>query len=86
LQSHYEATLKRIGEEKIVLVVQDTTSLNYSAHLCIPMKSPPIPRQSGTDSGANRQSEKSERKRRWDFVHNLMDLVVASQVIISWFF
>ena len=32
LQSHYEATLKRIGEEKIVLVVQDTTSLNYSAH------------------------------------------------------
>jgi hypothetical protein len=25
-------------------------------------------------------------KRRWNFVHNLMDLVVASQVIISWFF
>ena len=32
LKSHYEATLKRISEEKIVLVVQDTTSLNYSAH------------------------------------------------------
>ena len=32
LKSHYEATLQRISEEKIVLVVQDTTSLNYSAH------------------------------------------------------
>lgn len=32
LEPHYEATLKRIGEEKIVLVVQDTTSLNYRAH------------------------------------------------------
>jgi hypothetical protein len=32
LKSHYQATLKRISEEKIVLVVQDTTSLNYSAH------------------------------------------------------
>ena len=32
LQSHYEATLNRISEEKIVLVAQDTTSLNYSAH------------------------------------------------------
>ena len=32
LQSHYQATLKRISEEKIVLVVQDTTTLNYSAH------------------------------------------------------
>jgi hypothetical protein len=32
LNSHYEATLQRIGAEKIVLVVQDTTSLNYSAH------------------------------------------------------
>ena len=32
LQSHYEATLKRITEEKIVLVVQDTTTVNYSAH------------------------------------------------------
>ncbi len=32
LKSHYEATLKRISEEKVVLVVQDTTSLNYSAH------------------------------------------------------
>jgi hypothetical protein len=32
LQSHYQATLKRISQEKIVLVVQDTTTLNYSAH------------------------------------------------------
>jgi hypothetical protein len=32
LQSHYQATLKRISEEKIVLVVQDTTTVNYSAH------------------------------------------------------
>jgi hypothetical protein len=32
LQSHYEATAKRTGEHKIVLAVQDTTSLNYSAH------------------------------------------------------
>jgi len=32
LQSHYEATLKRISEEKIILVVQDTTTVNYSAH------------------------------------------------------
>jgi hypothetical protein len=32
LKSHYEATLKRISEEKIVLVVQDTTTVNYSAH------------------------------------------------------
>jgi len=32
LQSHYEATLQRISEEKIVWSWQDTTSLNYSAH------------------------------------------------------
>jgi hypothetical protein len=32
LESHYEATLRRISEEKVVLVVQDTTSLNYTAH------------------------------------------------------
>jgi hypothetical protein len=32
LQSHYQATVQRISEEKTVLVVQDTTSLNYSAH------------------------------------------------------
>jgi hypothetical protein len=32
LKSHYEATLKRISEEKIILVVQDTTTVNYSAH------------------------------------------------------
>jgi hypothetical protein len=32
LKSHYEATIQRISQEKIVLVAQDTTSLNYSAH------------------------------------------------------
>ena len=32
LQSHYEATLERISEQKIVLVAQDTTTLNYSTH------------------------------------------------------
>lgn len=32
LEPHYEATLNRINSEKIVLAVQDTTSLNYSTH------------------------------------------------------
>jgi Domain of unknown function (DUF4338)/Transposase DNA-binding/Transposase Tn5 dimerisation domain len=32
LQPHYEATIQRIAKEEIVLSVQDTTSLNYSAH------------------------------------------------------
>jgi hypothetical protein len=32
LGSHYESTLKRAGQEKLVLAVQDTTELNYSAH------------------------------------------------------
>ena len=31
-KSHYEATVDRIGKEKIVLAVQDTTTLNYSTH------------------------------------------------------
>jgi len=33
LHSHYEATLQRLKGEKIVLAVQDTTSLNYTTHL-----------------------------------------------------
>ena len=33
LHSHYETTLQRLKVEKIVLAVQDTTSLNYSTHL-----------------------------------------------------
>lgn len=33
LHSHYEATLQRLKAEKIVLAVQDTTSLNYTTHL-----------------------------------------------------
>jgi len=32
LESHYQSTGQRIGEQKIVLAVQDTTSLNYAAH------------------------------------------------------
>jgi hypothetical protein len=32
LEQHYEATLPRIRQEAVVLAVQDTTSLNYSAH------------------------------------------------------
>ncbi len=32
LRPHYQSTLKRIKEQKVVLAVQDTTSLNYSAH------------------------------------------------------
>jgi hypothetical protein len=32
LASHYEATGERIAKEPVVLAVQDTTSLNYTAH------------------------------------------------------
>lgn len=32
LASHYEATLNRMSQQNVVLVVQDTTSLNYTAH------------------------------------------------------
>jgi hypothetical protein len=32
LAAHYEATLKRMSEQKLVLIAQDTTTLNYSAH------------------------------------------------------
>jgi hypothetical protein len=32
LQAHYAATALRVAQEKVVLVPQDTTSLNYSAH------------------------------------------------------
>ena len=32
LASHYETTLSRVSKEKVVLSVQDTTSLNYNAH------------------------------------------------------
>ena len=32
LQPHYAATERRLGAEAVVLAVQDTTSLNYSAH------------------------------------------------------
>jgi hypothetical protein len=32
LNSHYEATLSRTNKQKVVLAVQDTTTLNYSTH------------------------------------------------------
>ena len=32
LEPHYESTLKRGSKEEVVLAVQDTTTLNYSAH------------------------------------------------------
>jgi hypothetical protein len=32
LKAHYEAATQRVGREKLVLAVQDTTSLNYSTH------------------------------------------------------
>jgi len=32
LASYYEATAQRIGREQVVLAVQDSTSLNYTAH------------------------------------------------------
>ena len=32
LQSHYKATENRISEKRVVLAVQDSTSLNYSTH------------------------------------------------------
>lgn len=32
LQSHYETSLSRINKHKVVLAVQDTTTLNYSTH------------------------------------------------------
>ena len=32
LKPHFEATMRRVAEHKIVLAVQDTTSLNYTAH------------------------------------------------------
>jgi hypothetical protein len=32
LESHYQATRQRLTEQKIVLAVQDSTSLNYRAH------------------------------------------------------
>ncbi len=31
-KSHYEASVNRIGKEKVVLAVQDTTTLNYCTH------------------------------------------------------
>ena len=35
LKPHIEATARRIQDESVVLAVQDTTSLNYTAHLAV---------------------------------------------------
>lgn len=32
LEQHYEATLERVSREGVVVAIQDTTSLNYTAH------------------------------------------------------
>lgn len=40
LHSHYEATARRMAQEKVVLAVQDTTSLNYSTHPATEMLGP----------------------------------------------
>lgn len=40
LQPHYEATRKRLREHHVVLAVQDTTSLNYSAHPAMEKRGP----------------------------------------------
>lgn len=40
LQSHSEATVKRMAAEKVVLAVQDTTTLNYNAHPATEMLGP----------------------------------------------
>jgi hypothetical protein len=40
LHSHYQASAQRLATEKVVLAVQDTTSLNYSAHPATEMLGP----------------------------------------------
>jgi hypothetical protein len=40
LQSHYQATARRMCAEQVVLAVQDTTSLNYSTHPATEMLGP----------------------------------------------
>jgi hypothetical protein len=48
-----------------------TSQAFKDARVRIPLKSPPIPKQTGTHCGANRQSEKSERSDAGNFVHSL---------------
>jgi hypothetical protein len=40
LQSHYEATARRMAAEPVVLAVQDTTTLNYTTHPATQMLGP----------------------------------------------
>ena len=34
LESHRQATLERMGQHRVILAVQDTSSINYSTHPC----------------------------------------------------
>jgi hypothetical protein len=47
LQSHYQATAARMAKESVVLVPQDTTSLNYSTHPATENLGPIATRQKG---------------------------------------
>jgi len=74
---------KHIGrvESKEILYEE----LERFARVCIPMKSPPIPKQIGTRAEQSGIREIGA-KRRWDFVHSLRPVFVASQLIIFWSF
>ena len=56
----YKARDKGSGECHIG-VIQRGFFQEVRNRVRIPLKSPPIPKQTGTHCGANRQSEKSER-------------------------
>lgn len=45
LQSHYEATARRMAGQRVVLAVQDTTSLNYSTHPATELLGPISPQE-----------------------------------------
>lgn len=47
LQSHYQATVARMAKESVVLLPQDTTSLNYSTHPATENLGPIATRQEG---------------------------------------
>ena len=48
LSAHYPATVRRLRQEKVVLAVQDTTHLNYSAHPATEKLGPIAPRPQGS--------------------------------------
>ena len=82
LKPHIEATARRIAEHKIVLSVQDTTSLNYTAH---PLTEDLGPNDLFAEAGQNPDGPKllvrSERSRnRKTEKGNLWDLIEAKGV------